>query len=221
MDFVALLAFNKGLGRIENWLLLAANLIIVSGCAGEWWFGGRASDVASELQRRSDIRVAELAKEAAEANLATEQLSAANLALQKQVRGREISEEQRDQVVSGLKGKITSDLRIYVVREPEAQAYAFSISLLLQEVGMKPLVFPMDGVPWVQTGVVFCWKGDKDDQLIRKVLGFDAKIVTLGVPSVSPNPLGPLCPPGSLYVGLKPPLQLIGRIPKPTPTIHP
>lgn len=69
-----LFAFSHGMSRLEKWLLVAANVIVISGCGGEWWFGGKAANIAGELQRRSDVEVATLRDKANASELAVAKL---------------------------------------------------------------------------------------------------------------------------------------------------
>jgi hypothetical protein len=91
--------------------------------------------------------------------------------------------------------------------------FRFSV---LQEVGMKGHIGFLDDPPPTQTGVMFCGDGSEDSKTIFQAL-MDAKVVGVGTPG--PVSLGhdkdgkeitlPYCPPGSLFVGLRPPLSTI------------
>jgi hypothetical protein len=138
------------------------------------------------------------------------------LELQKNVRGREISDEQRDKIVSALKGTPLPDLVTYVVRDPEAEMYAFSIIDVLQELGMAGKISILEGQAPKQTGVMFCGDGSEDSVRISRVL-MDAKVVGISAPGT--GVFGhdkdgkeirlPYCPPRSIFVGLRPPLSQI------------
>jgi hypothetical protein len=93
--------------------------------------------------------------------------------------------------------------------------YGLSIIDVLQEIGMKGMAVLLDGQPPEQVGVMYCGRGTDEDILLSKVL-MEAGVVTVG------NVNGkwgddkdgneivlPYCPPGSLFVGLRPPLAKI------------
>lgn len=65
IELVALFAFSKEMPPLEKWIMVAATVIIVAGCAGEFIFGSKASTAASQLQQASDRKIAGLTKETA------------------------------------------------------------------------------------------------------------------------------------------------------------
>jgi len=60
------------MSRAERWLLIIGSVLVVIGCGGEYIFGGRAANIAAQLQQSSDEVVAGLQAKAAEANVALE-----------------------------------------------------------------------------------------------------------------------------------------------------
>ena len=100
VEMIVLWIFSHGKG--ESISLTIAVLIISIGVFGEYRFGSKAADAATELQRTSDERVARLGKDAAEAvvRAATAEKSAAEakLELAKMNAPRVLTESQ----ISGL-----------------------------------------------------------------------------------------------------------------------
>lgn len=68
VEFVDLLLFSKEMSRAQRAILAIGSVMVAVGVGGEWIFGGRAADAASQLQRISDERIAELGKEEAADN---------------------------------------------------------------------------------------------------------------------------------------------------------
>jgi hypothetical protein len=60
VEVAVLFIFSKEMSTREKALLIFANILVVGGVGGEYIFGKRASDAASQLQRISDERVATL-----------------------------------------------------------------------------------------------------------------------------------------------------------------
>jgi hypothetical protein len=212
--------------KLSLWIALGAGAVSAVSAFIAGYVGYELTDA---VQKESDVKIADANKiaeqaraeaaksnaKAAQANERTEELRKSNLELQKNVRGREITDEQRDQIVSDLKGKSLPKLVVYVVRDAEAQMYAFSIVDVLHELGMTINIGFLDGQPPLQTGVVFCGDGTEQSYEVMRAL-IEAKVVTLG------NPTGkfgddkqgaeivvPHCPPRSLFVGLRPPISQI------------
>lgn len=194
---------NKG-SLISTWGPTFADSLVALGVYGEIYFGRKSAEAHEILQRQSDENIAEL-------NLRTEELRKINLELQKSVRGREITDQQRDRVVDAVKGKPIPELITFIARDPEARMYGLSIIDLLQEIGMKGKAVLLEDPPPMQTGVMYCGKGTEEDVLRSRIL-MDAGIVTLGNPSGKWGNSGgtlPYCPPGSVFVGQRPPLAEI------------
>jgi len=202
------------INAISNWALIVSLIVGVIATFG--------------IVQSSNVRDRALRRELAAAAERTESLRNDNLKLQKEVldlrratRGREITEQQRDEVVAVLKGKNLPDITTYVVHDPEAQYYAITIVTgILQKLGMTgKMIFWKDETP-MQTGVMFCGDGTLDSKHLMDAL-IAAKIVTVG--TWSPDALGrdkngnpriiPYCPPSSIFVGLRPPLQNLGVTP--------
>ncbi len=212
--------------KISLWIALGAGAVTAVSAFIAGYVGYELTDA---VQKEADVKIAEANKvgeqarteaakanaEAAQANEQTEELRKANLELQKNVRGREISDEQRDQIVSALKGKSLADLVTYVVHDAEAQMYAFSIIDVFQELGMSGRVVFVDGQPPLQTGVMFCGDGTNQSQEVMRVL-MDTKVVTVGNSASNHGHdkhgvkiVLPYCPPKSIFVGLRPPMSRI------------
>jgi hypothetical protein len=79
IEFAVLLVFSKEMSHTEKWLLVIANIFVAGGVGGEYIFGGRASDAATQLQQASDSQI--------------EQLRYANLKLEAQIAPRDLSPE--------------------------------------------------------------------------------------------------------------------------------
>jgi len=173
----------------------------------------------SDTQRRHDEEIARLhadteasktetAKalaQAAEAQLRLEEL-------RKDVRGREITDEQHDQVIAKMIGKPIPNLITRVVNDPEAIWYALSIISVFQELGMKGEMIFLQGEKPQQTGVMFCGAGEEYKDLMHALM--DAKIVGVGHFGPMPEEFQrSYCPDGSLFVGLRNPLST----PRPLP----
>jgi hypothetical protein len=82
--------------RWEIGLAFAASLIIAVGVCGEWRFGHNASNASSQLQTKSDERIAELTREAA----TERQITAA---LESKTKGRTLTPEQRQVIARKCK----------------------------------------------------------------------------------------------------------------------
>jgi hypothetical protein len=156
-----------------------------------------------------------LKKHLADTQLETARLQQANLELQKNVRGREITDEQHGKIVAATKGMKVPELITYIARDPEARTYGFSLVFLFQELGMRGLTVMMDDAPPMQTGVMYCGTGADEDFAFAKVL-MDAGIMGVGAPGgefghdKDGNKIVlPYCPPGSVFVGLRNPLSEI------------
>jgi len=67
IEFVALFVFSKHMPRSEKAVMVFATALVALGCGGEYIFGSRATDAATQLQNASDIEVAEAHKSANEA----------------------------------------------------------------------------------------------------------------------------------------------------------
>lgn len=67
VELVALFVFSKHMPRSEKIVMVFATALIVLGCVGEYVFGSRATDVATQLQNASDIEVNNAKKKANEA----------------------------------------------------------------------------------------------------------------------------------------------------------
>jgi hypothetical protein len=65
IELVALFVFSKEMPSTEKRIMVVATAIIVAGCAGEFVFGSKASNAASQLQQASDQKIAGLTKETA------------------------------------------------------------------------------------------------------------------------------------------------------------
>jgi hypothetical protein len=65
VELVALFVFSKEMPHLEKKVLVMATALIVIGCAGEFVFGSRASNAASQLQQASDQKIAILTKDTA------------------------------------------------------------------------------------------------------------------------------------------------------------
>ena len=181
---------------------------------------------ANEGLAKANAGIANANAKAAEANEHAEQLRNANLALEKQllalqknVRGREITDAQHDEVIRRAKGKKIPELITYIARDPEARFFGFSIISVFQELGMKGKVVLLDDAPPMQTGVMYCGRGTNEDIEFMKIL-MDANIVGVGNAggkfghdATGKDIIAPYCPPGSLFVGTRNPLQEI-RTPK-------
>jgi hypothetical protein len=178
--------------------------------------GYQISDI---VQSDANQRIAEAAVRTKEAELKLEQLRNANLELQKQVHGREITDLQHDQVIAAAKGLKIPDLVTYIAHDFEAHMYGFSIFFLFQELGMNGRVVMMDNIPPLQPGVMYCGTGTAEDVTFSKIL-MDAGIVGVGAPGGDfgrdkdgNKIVPPYCPPGSVFVGVKNPLSTM-RTPK-------
>lgn len=218
---VVLAAFDANSWKMKIWAVLA-NALVVIGVYGEIHFSGKASKLEDELQRESEERIAEANRIAAIANERVEELRNINLSLERQlldleknVRGREITEMQHDQIMSALEGLKVPDLVTYVAADPEARQYGFALIRLLQEIGMSGKVEFLKNTPPMQMGVMYCGTGTPEDSTLLKIL-MAAGIVTVGT-AASKGALGqdnngddivlPYCPPGSIFVGVRQPLQ--------------
>ena len=155
-----------------------------------------------------DLQIASL-------NHETALLQKSNLELKKNVVGRQISDEQHDQVLAATKDKKLPELVTYIVRDPEAKLYGVSLAFLFQELGMKGNVVFLNDLPPDQTGVVYCGTGTPEDVAFSQIL-MDAKIVGVGNPGGKwghdkngNDIVQPFCPPGSVFVGLRNPLNEI------------
>ena len=162
-----------------------------------------------------NVKEGYLKKHLADTQLETARLQQANLELQKNVRGREITDQQHDQIIAATKGIKVPDLVTYIVRDPEANLYGISLIFLFQELGMRGLTVMLQDQPPMQTGVMYCGTGSPEDFAFAKVL-MDAGIVGVGAPGgefghdTNGNKIVlPYCPPGSVFVGLRNPLSNI------------
>jgi len=156
----------------------------------------------------------------ADTQLETARLQQANLELQKNVRGREITDQQHDQIIGAAKGVKIPELVTYIARDPEARWYGLSLVGVFQELGMRGLTVLMDDPPPMQTGVMYCGKGTDEDVAFSKIL-MDAGIVGVGAPGSNfghhkdgNEIVLPYCPPGSVFVGVRQPPQKIRPLPK-------
>ncbi len=113
IDFVVLLLFSREMNRVEKALLALANVAIVVGCGGEWWFGGNAADIAGEIQRRSDLQVAALNARAAAAELQVAKLET-------KIAPRELPPDKQQEVAVKIKAFAGTrfDLAVHVEIEP-------------------------------------------------------------------------------------------------------
>ena len=123
------------LNTIDIWLIVFGVLVAI-GVVGESIFGFLHWRRSGELHAIQTTENLSLERD-------IENLRASNLELQKQVRGREISGEQRRKVIAALTGNVSVDMVVSVVPDPEARMYAVSIVSLLMEVGMKGRISPL------------------------------------------------------------------------------
>jgi hypothetical protein len=166
-----------------------------------------------------NVKEAYLKRHLADTQLETARLQQANIELQKNVRGREITDQQHDQIIAATKGTKIPELVTYIARDPEAHWYGLSIVGLFQELGMQGQTVFLEGQPPMQTGVMYCGTGSEEDVAFSKIL-MDAGIVGVGAPGSNfghdrdgNKIVLPYCPPGSVFVGLKNPLSQL-RPPK-------
>lgn len=196
-----------------TWGAVIADSLVALGVSAEVFFSRLGMSRQRELQRRSDAKLGEAIERAAVLEKETAQLK-------KQLRAREITNEQYDQVRVAMAGKPIPEFTVYIARDAEAFLYgmslAFFISLLRDETTNKsePVVH-LEDVPG-QTGVMFCGAGRDGDQELLSAL-VDAKIVGVGIADGRPPNMGqdkngnpvvlPYCPPGSIFVGVKSPVS--------------
>src|SRR5437868_5824766 len=98
IEIVLALSVSLGMDKkwLENWGTVFADCLIVLGVYCEIHFGRKASAGNVELRRRSEQKVAEANSRAAEAQLETERLRAANLSVQRLLTPRRISMFDKD-----------------------------------------------------------------------------------------------------------------------------
>jgi hypothetical protein len=132
---------------------------------------------------------------------------------EKRIRGREVSKEQRAQVLAAYKGKPIPDFVTYVLRDPEARMYGIAITMLLKDAGMPGRMVLLSDPPPDQTGVMFCGDGSTASGELMKVL-VDAGIVGVSLNGILPAPFQrSYCPPNSIFVGLPNPTNFPGTTP--------
>lgn len=162
-----------------------------------------------------NVKEGYLKQHLADTQLETARLQRSNLELQRNVRGREITDQQYERITAATKGMKIPDLVTYIVHDPEATWYALSLVSVFQDLGMKGRVVFLQDQPPSQTGVMYCGTGTEEDAAFMKALA-DAGIVSVGAPTSNfgHDQNGqiitlPYCPPGSIFVGLRPPLSTI------------
>lgn len=121
LDVLLVLIFPENKHWLEITAQIVADSLIAAGVFGEIYFATRGRKAADELRLKSEERVAEANKRAAEAELATEQLKA-------RFSWRSISKETAQTLASHLSaydGAVTIE---YVLGDPEALYFAKSLS---------------------------------------------------------------------------------------------
>jgi cell division septum initiation protein DivIVA len=107
IELAALFIFSGEMPPVEKRVMVFATLLIVGGCVGEYIFGSRATQAASELQSAQDKEVAALGKETADADLkaadAINRAAAAQLELARMKEPRKINTDQMRALVETLK----------------------------------------------------------------------------------------------------------------------
>lgn len=99
-EIIVLLIFSAGKSWIETTLLIVCTFVVAGGVFGEDHFAHIAGDIASELQSRADLQIAEANARGAEANAKALE---AQLALETFKAPRMLSPEQRARISEKLK----------------------------------------------------------------------------------------------------------------------
>ncbi len=196
-----------------TWGAVIADSLVALGVSAEVFFSGLGVSRQRELQRRSEATLGKAIERAAVLEKETAELK-------KQLRAREITNDQYDQVRAAMIGKPIPVLTVYIARDAEARLYGISLAFFISMLGDEtsntgaPVVF-LDDIP-SQTGVMYCGAGRDGDQELLTALA-DAKIVGVGSADARPPNMGhdktgkpivlPYCPPGSIFVGVKAPLS--------------
>lgn len=121
LELVILLVWSHGDSLAERWSPAAATALIALGVWGEIHFGNKESHDRAELQRRSDVLVAEL-------NLA-------RIELERKYAWRRLTKEQAGLLTSALRGKV-APVQLMSITDPEAEEYGREIADALKAAGI-------------------------------------------------------------------------------------
>jgi hypothetical protein len=151
IEIVLALGVSLGMDKkgLENWGTVIADCLIVLGVYCEIHFGRKASAGNVELRRRSEDKVAEANSRAAEAQLETERLRAANLSVQRLLTPRRIvtivdkdgDAEKRQALFKSLASFAGTEALIqWLVPDLDAKTLAGDIAHLLLMAEWKPTI---------------------------------------------------------------------------------
>jgi hypothetical protein len=119
------------------WGAVIADSLVALGVAGEVLFSRMGSARQRELQRRSGEKVAEAISRATDAERKTEEEKLSRVQIEqeiiKQLKPRDFTREQFDEIVDEIKGKIKVKLTVFVADDPETFRFGLAIGDLFRE----------------------------------------------------------------------------------------
>lgn len=112
-------------------------IVIATGVLGEWKFGHRATEAASQLQAVLERQTSAANERAAKAEKAAEDERKARLEFEKLYGPRRFTREQRARLVQYWHKYAGTPVKIGVYFDPESAAFSDEILLMLREAGLK------------------------------------------------------------------------------------
>jgi len=173
--FIAICHTNYELSW-ERWASVGADALVATGVLGEIFFNARAHSYDSELRRRSNDRLSEANKMAAEANERAAVLETAAAAARLETERvkaaaawRRISTAQHAQLVEQLKGNIKGKVWVeFVGKDPEAAQFHADLLQTLNDSGVSTQGFS----GWeMAVGLRITNPNTEDAQVLRNAFG--------------------------------------------------
>ncbi len=131
-----------------------ADELIFLGVLGETLFGNRGKRAQSELQRRSDLALAEAVRAASEANERAAKADLARVELEAKLADRHLTETQFNELQS-LRDKVKAVAMTAASDAPSAM-FAGEIALALRHAGIEVTIYaPRIGLVWFNLYIVF------------------------------------------------------------------
>jgi hypothetical protein len=193
---------------LESALTIFANALIWVGVWGELFFEKRAREAGDGFVAEANARASKANEKAEKERLDRIKIEQEIL---KQLRPRDLSRQQFDDLVSALEGKINKPLSVHTLADHEASSFGFAIRDALIKAGVKkewrPTAeenrFPVPGLVTNSTGLTLYVSNAHEDHEAREfVQTVSNACVKAGVPMGVSMPINSLpgVPSPSLFI---------------------
>jgi hypothetical protein len=193
------------------WVTAAAAGLGALGLAAAFTSAVIGYKISDEVTRESNLQIAEANERTAALENRAEELRRQNLelqanlvSLQRNVARRRVTPEQTAKIVAALAHKHVSTTTVSVVQDFEAMWYGAEISSALAQAGVNAPLHFLKGAPPIHSGVTVCPANKQDHETLAFLMDVGIGGVLIGPDALGKRPS--YCPPGTIFVGIKPPL---------------